>query len=70
MVTSLSSEDNGKLYPIKYDNEIGIKKVFKDKDEFYFEPHLSNPQLEMVNKNDPKLHIAGRIIFSTRVTVF
>lgn len=66
----IGDENSGKLFTIFYKNEIGVKRVYKDGNEYYFEPMHSNPQIERLRKTDPNLIIAGIVRFSINSKIF
>ncbi|MFC1600117.1 helix-turn-helix domain-containing protein [Patescibacteria group bacterium] len=63
-------EEYGKLYALIYKNTMGLKRIYKDGNEFYFEPMNSDPIIDKVNVKDPNLIIVGKVIFSFNIKVF
>jgi len=63
-------DDSGKLFPIIYKNELGIKRIYKDGNEYYLEPMHSNPQIERISIDDPHLIIPGRVVFTIQTKMF
>jgi len=64
------NDDSGKLFALIYKNTMGLKRIYKDGNEFYFEPVNSDPQIEKVNIKDPNLVIVGKVLFSFHVKAF
>ena len=66
----IGDENSGKLFTVFYKNEIGVKRIYIDGNEYYFEPMHSNPQIEKVRKTDPNLLIPGIVRFSLSAKIF
>ncbi|MFC1810767.1 helix-turn-helix transcriptional regulator [Patescibacteria group bacterium] len=63
-------DDSGKLFTIIYNNQMGIKRIYKEGNEYYFEPMHSNPQVDRIHKNDPNLIIPGRIVLTMQTKMY
>lgn len=62
--------DNGKLFAVIYKNVMGLKRIYKDNNDFYFEPMNSDPQLNRINIKDPNLVIVGKVLHCLSVKQF
>ena len=63
-------DNSGKLFAVIYKNEMGLKRIYKDGNEYYFEPMNVNPQIERININDPNLIIVGKVLFNFHIKMF
>lgn len=64
-------EDNsGKLFGVLYKGDIGIKRIYRDGKNYYFEPLHSNPYIEKISPDDPSLVIPGRVILTMHTKAF
>lgn len=64
-------EDNsGKLFGVLYKGDVGIKRVYRDGKNYYFEPLHSNPYIDKISPDDPNLVIPGRVIFNMHMKIF
>lgn len=63
-------EDSGKLFGVLYKGSVGIKRVYKEGNKFYFEPMHSPPQIEKISRDDKDLIIAGRLVFNIHTKLF
>ena len=61
---------SGKLFGVLYKGNVGIKRIYKEANKFYFEPMHSPPQIEKIPKDDPDLVIAGRLVFNINTKFF
>lgn len=63
-------ENSGKLFGVLYKGDVGIKRIYRDRDTYYFEPLHSNPYIESISPNDPSLVVPGRVVFNMHVKTF
>lgn len=63
-------DGNGKLYGVLYKGDVGIKRIYRDGNKYYFEPIHSSPQIDKISPNDPDLVISGRIVFCMHIQIF
>ena len=63
-------DDSSKLFTVIYKNLMGLKRIYLDGNEFYFEPMNSDPQIDRVNTKDPNLVIIGKVLFSIHMKLF
>lgn len=61
---------NGKLFAFYYNKAAGVKRIYAEGNEFYFEPVNVDPEIGRVNQKDPNLIILGRILFNLSVKSF
>lgn len=64
-------EDNsGKLFAILYKGDLGVKRIYREGKDYYFEPMHSPPQLDKIKPNDPNLLIPARVVFNMNTKSF
>lgn len=61
---------SGKLFTVIYNDQMGIKRVYKEGNEYYFEPMHSNPPIDRIHKNNPNLIIPGRIVLTMHTKMY
>lgn len=70
------AEDNeiedmsGKLFAFIYGKKPGVKRIYREGNEYYFEPVNADPEIGRVNIKDPNLIIIGRVLFSFNIKSF
>lgn len=62
--------DTGKLFGVFYGNKVGLKRIYNNKNEYYFEPMHSEPQIDKILASDPNLLIAGKLIYNLNLKTF
>lgn len=64
-------EDNsGKLFAILYKGDLGVKRIYREGKDYYFEPMHSPPQLEKLAPDDPNLLVPARVVFNLNMKMF
>lgn len=70
MLNNNIEEHSGKLFGVLYKGDVGLKRIYRDGKNYYFEPLHSNPYVEKISPDDPNLVIPGRVIFNMHTKIF
>lgn len=63
-------DGSGKLFAFIYKKKAGVKRIYQDGNEYYFEPVNRDPEVGRINIKDPDLIILGRVLFALSVKSF
>jgi transcriptional regulator with XRE-family HTH domain len=63
-------DNSGKLFAILYKGDLGIKRIYREGKQYYFEPMHSPPKIEKIPPDDPNLVIPARVVFNFRMKAF